>query len=75
MHSPETDGILSFREEQGSYAPWDHQRVIAKLISGLTVCYQSGNIQLEPLPETMLDEGQASATPFNSTSTLFCGKR
>jgi hypothetical protein len=47
----------------GTNAPKSHQRVIAKLTTRLTVAFEQGAIALEPLPETMLDEGQTSPTP------------
>lgn len=49
---------------QAVYGPRDHQRVISKLTSRLgRLYYDQQAIWLEPLPETMLDEGQASPTP------------
>ncbi|GAB4027687.1 hypothetical protein [Spirosoma gilvum] len=51
-------------EDQGVWAPADHQRIIAKLTTGLGVLYyHQKRISLEPLPETMLDEGKASLVP------------
>jgi hypothetical protein len=51
-------------EEQGVWAPIDHQRIISLLTIGLGVLYhREQSIQLEPLPETMLDEGKASQVP------------
>lgn len=51
-------------EDMAVYGPRDHQRVISKLTTGLGILYyKDGKIRLEPLPETMLDEGQASPTP------------
>ena len=45
-------------------APKEHQRIISKLTTGLgTLYYQQQQISLEPLPETMLDEGQTSPVP------------
>jgi Uma2 family endonuclease len=45
-------------------APKEHQRIIAKLTTGLGVLfYHDGVIDLEPLPETMIDEGQTSPVP------------
>ena len=50
--------------EMGINAPKDHQRVISKLTTGLgNLYYQQQQISLEPLPETMLDEGQTSPVP------------
>ncbi|MFD2571032.1 hypothetical protein ACFSUS_10335 [Spirosoma soli] len=43
--------------------PRIHQRVIAQLISGLSPLYHNAVIKLEPLPETMLDEGRISQVP------------
>ena len=48
----------------GINAPKEHQRVISKLTTGLgALYYQQQKISLEPLPETMLDEGQTSPVP------------
>jgi Uma2 family endonuclease len=47
----------------GTNAPWEHQRVIRKLISGLGVLYDTGVIKLEPLPEAMVNESETSPTP------------
>jgi Uma2 family endonuclease len=45
-------------------APKEHQRIISKLNTGLGVLYyHQGKISLEPLPETMIDEGQTSPAP------------
>lgn len=50
--------------EMGINAPKEHQRVISKLTTGLgSLYYQQHQISLEPLPETMLDEGQTSPVP------------
>ncbi|HRI61650.1 MAG TPA: hypothetical protein PK228_18050 [Saprospiraceae bacterium] len=50
--------------EIGINAPKDHQRVISKLNAGLAMLfYKEGKINLEPLPETMIDEGQTSPVP------------
>lgn len=44
--------------------PKDHQRIISKHNTGLgTLFYREHNIALEPFPETMLIEGQASPVP------------
>lgn len=55
------------REEallMGTNAPKIHQRVIRKLLFELTRLYEiERSLVLEPLPETMLDESQTSATP------------
>lgn len=48
----------------GINAPKQHQRIISKLTTGLGVLYYvNGEIDLEPLPETMIDEGQTSPVP------------
>lgn len=48
----------------GINAPKAHQRIIARLTAGLAyLFYQEGTIALEPLPETMIDEGQTSPVP------------
>ncbi|MFP4092742.1 MAG: hypothetical protein ACLFT3_20710 [Cyclobacteriaceae bacterium] len=45
-------------------APKEHQRIISKLTTGLgQLYYHDKKISLEPLPETMLDEGQTSPVP------------
>jgi len=46
------------------YGPKAHQRIISKLNSGLGPLYYSeGKLDLEPLPETMLNDGEASPVP------------
>lgn len=48
----------------GTNAPRIHQRIIRKLLFELTRMYEiEHSITLEPLSETMLDEGQTSPTP------------
>ncbi len=48
----------------GTNAPKPHQRIISRLLGHLSYRYYiEGSLQLEPLPETMLDESQTSATP------------
>jgi len=48
----------------GIHSPKAHQWIIAKLTTGLGVLfYHEGAITLEPLPETMIDEGQTSPVP------------
>jgi Uma2 family endonuclease len=47
----------------GVNAPHAHQRVIRRLAQGLGLLFDSGQINLEPLPEAMIDEGETSATP------------
>ena len=50
--------------EMGVNAPMEHQRVISQLNTGLgKLYYYDKLINLEPLPETMLDEGRTSPTP------------
>ncbi|MBD2752852.1 hypothetical protein [Spirosoma validum] len=64
MYIPGTSDDLIFREDMAVYGPRDHQRIISKLTTRLgTLYYDAKAISLEPLPETMLDEGQASPTP------------
>jgi Uma2 family endonuclease len=63
MYFPSVNPLL-VNEDQGVWAPVDHQRVISKLTVGLGVLfYREKTISLEPLPETMLDEGKASLVP------------
>jgi len=51
-------------EDFDVWAPIDHQRVISLLTTGLGVLYYHRKIiSLEPLPETMLDEGKVSPVP------------
>lgn len=64
MYHPKFDGPLLLHEDMGTYAPRDHQRIIARLTTGLgTLYYQQKKIKLEPLPETMVNETEASPTP------------
>lgn len=64
MYTPGISDDLLFREDLAVYGPRDHQRIISKLTTRLgTLYYDTKAISLEPLPETMLDEGQASPTP------------
>lgn len=50
--------------DAGVNAPMDHQRVMSQLNVGLgKLYYYDKTIGLEPLPETMIDEGQTSPTP------------
>lgn len=63
MYFPVTNPLL-VHEDQGVWAPADHQRVIAKLTTHLGKLYYIDRaIQLEPLPETMLDDAKASLVP------------
>lgn len=43
--------------EMGHLATVNHQRAIKNLVFGLEKLYQSGEIKLEPLPETDIDPG------------------
>lgn len=64
MYFPSSNPLALVGEDLGVWAPADHQRVIAKLTTGLGVLfYREKAIHLEPLPETMLDEGKASQVP------------
>ncbi|WP_128546007.1 hypothetical protein [Larkinella soli] len=64
MYFPPLSAPSLLHEEQGVWAPAAHQRAIAKLTMGLGVLYyREKTIRLEPLPETMLDEGKASPVP------------
>ena len=64
MHTPGTSDDLLFRDDMAICGPRDHQRIIAKLTTRLGyLYYDAKTIRLEPLPETMLDEGQASPVP------------
>lgn len=61
MYFPSVTNPPSVGEDQSVWAPIDHQRVISLLTIGLGVLYhREKSISLEPLPETMLDEGKAS---------------
>ncbi|WP_338875148.1 hypothetical protein WBJ53_05955 [Spirosoma sp. SC4-14] len=52
------------QEDRGVWAPADHQRVISRLTIELGILYHhKKTIQLEPLPETMLDDTKASPVP------------
>ncbi len=65
MYEPiRTHSAFVHDDEMAVYGPRDHQRVIAKLTTGLGLLYyREKTISLEPLPETMLDEGEASPAP------------
>ncbi len=64
MYHPDFDGPLMLHDDMGTYAPRVHQRIISKLDFGLRFLYQQEKrITLEPLPETMVNEDQASPTP------------
>ena len=50
--------------ENGINAPKAHQRIIGKLMASLGhLFYHLHQIELEPLPETQIDEGQSSPVP------------
>lgn len=64
MYFPSVTQPATVGEDFGVWAPIDHQRVISLLTIGLGVLYhRERSIRLEPLPETMLDEGKASQVP------------
>lgn len=64
MYFPAVNDPFVVGEDQGIWAPADHQRIIAKLTTGLGVLfYREKAIHLEPLPETMLDDAKASLVP------------
>ncbi|MBC8109444.1 MAG: hypothetical protein H7Y04_00130 [Verrucomicrobia bacterium] len=44
-------------------SPRPHQAVITKLIARLYVLFETGQIHLQPYPETMLDSGRSSPVP------------
>ncbi len=47
----------------GVNAPLEHQRIIRLLSGELHLLYKTKRIQLEPFPETMIDQSQTSPTP------------
>lgn len=56
--------VWMVRDDMGVNAPMDHQRAISMLNVGLgKLYYYDKTITLEPLPETMVDEGKTSPTP------------
>lgn len=64
MYVPGTSDDFIFNEEMSVSGPRDHQRIISKITVGLgQLYYREKTISLEPLPETMLDELQASPAP------------
>ncbi|WP_041616383.1 hypothetical protein [Spirosoma linguale] len=64
MYFPSGSDPFAVGEDLGVWAPADHQRIIAKLTTGLGVLfYHTKAIHLEPLPETMLDDAKASLVP------------
>lgn len=61
---PVPDGPVWQVHDDGVDAPIEHQRVISQLNVGLGILYyKEHSIAYEPLPETMIDEGQTSPTP------------
>ncbi len=51
-------------DDMSVYGLKAHQRIISKLNSGLgPLFYHKHTLHLEPLPETMLNEGEASPVP------------
>lgn len=64
MYTIKHRASMVHEDDMGVNAPMDHQRVISKLTVGLgKLFYYDKRIALEPLPETMLDEGRTSPTP------------
>lgn len=64
MYFPTVNPLSLVNEDLGVWAPADHQRIISKLTTHLGILYYvEKRISLEPLPETMLDEGKASLVP------------
>ncbi|GAB3990917.1 hypothetical protein GCM10028807_19300 [Spirosoma daeguense] len=64
MYFPAATEPSLVAEDLGVWAPINHQRVISLLNIGLGVLYHREKaIALEPLPETMLDEGKVSPVP------------
>lgn len=58
---PAFDYSFVHEDDMNIYGPKDHQRVISKLNTRLGMLYYvEGVIQLEPFPETMIDETRAS---------------
>jgi hypothetical protein len=55
--------MLDIPVYMGVNAPKEHQRVIAKLTARLYWLYQEKMIEVEPLPEVMINESQTSPTP------------
>ena len=69
MYHPKFDGPLFVHDDMGTYDrvryhPRIHRRIISKLNSESRWLYQKDKlINLEPLPETMINESEASPTP------------
>ncbi|QMW03124.1 hypothetical protein [Spirosoma foliorum] len=58
------DYSMVHEDDMSVYGPKDHQRVISKLNTRLGMLYYVDKvIELEPFPETMLDEAKASPVP------------
>lgn len=61
MYHPISANSLFVNDDMNVYGPKAHQRIISKLNSGLGhLFYHQQTLRLEPLPETMLNEGEAS---------------
>lgn len=61
MYNSATFDFAQVNDDMSVYGPKAHQRIISKLNSGLgPLFYREHSIQLEPLPETMLNDGEAS---------------
>ncbi|MFD2573004.1 hypothetical protein ACFSUS_20345 [Spirosoma soli] len=71
MYTVKHSASLVQEDEMGVNAPMDHQRAVSKLNVGLgKLYYYDKAIQLEPLPETMLDEGRTSRNDGSPTPDL-----
>lgn len=58
------DYSLVHEDDMSVYGPKDHQRIISKLNTRLGMLYYVQKvIELEPFPETMIDESKASPVP------------
>jgi Uma2 family endonuclease len=55
--------MLDIPVHMGVNAPKQHQRIIAKLTARIYWLYQEKLIEVEPLPEVMINEAQTSPTP------------
>ncbi|SFE99809.1 hypothetical protein [Spirosoma endophyticum] len=61
---PAFDYSFVHEDDMSVYGPKDHQRIISKLNTRLGMLYYvEGTMQLEPFPETMIDETRASPVP------------
>jgi hypothetical protein len=61
MYNPIATNAPFVNDDMSVYGPKAHQRIISKLNSGLgPLYYHQRTLRLEPLPETMLNEGEAS---------------